>query len=289
MIRPTTTEPILAIDSLPIWAPVEFVEWLKQMQGKLPLKKWNLYLTLISDLRMRTVWDWHASERIKATHSIFGSALSFCMSVEGAMKLPNKPGNMTDAQRNIYFGKVRKHTEALIALLRDTRYSANSATHSGRQTDNAIDEDQLGSTVVRQLENRGELEDGHVVAYYVDEDGVYPLPWHYPESELLDLLSDVIDWTRWEDGWDWNLGLSSSRPLAVAKESSARTIYFSCTLYENLSRHGLQVPFSQLATVANVALCIAPDDLLDEETVRKQVRRYQSRTPPEKLKGEDPF
>jgi len=223
---------------------------------------------------MRDVWDWHASARSSATRELYGSALSLCMDVSHALRLPGKPGNMTAAARAKYFDKVRHHTQALIHLLSDTRYSSNAATFAGRQIGDAIEEDDLAATVVRNLADWGEDEIGHVVAYYVDEDGVHPLPWNYPESELLDLLWEVIEWTHEDDGWDWNFGLSSSKPLANVKQPSAKMVYFVCTMYETLEYHGMAIPFPQLATLANVALNLSDAEQVDEDVVRKQVRRH---------------
>ena len=54
-------------------------------------------------------------------------------------------------------------------------------------------------------------------------------------------------------------------------------IFFTCTLFEQLAGKGITIPFAHLATIANTAMELAVDDQVDEETVRKQVRRYQAR------------
>ena len=111
-----------------------------------------------------------------------------------------------------------------------------------------------------------------MVAYYVDEDGVYRLPWDYPESSLCDLLHDVIDWTEYDDYWDLQ---RSSTPLARAKGKGRHVTYFTRTLFERCAQCGIAIPFAHLATVANVALALQDDKQLDEDAARKQVRRHK--------------
>lgn len=266
-----------SIVGLPKWAPADLVEWLGHAGRKWPARQRNRYIRLITDARMREVWDWHSRARKTATRELYAWSLSFCMDIDRALSLPGKPGDMTKAKRTAYFEQVRKHTRALIKLLAGTRYSSNAATYSGHDTGNLIDNESLAETVVRDLADWGVDEPGHVVAYQVDEDGVSKLPWNYPESELLDLLWEVIEWTHEDDGWDWGFGLSSSKPLERAKGSTVKVVYFTCTLYGTLARQGMKIPFSHLATTANVALNLPASDQLDEDAARKQVRRHEAR------------
>jgi hypothetical protein len=270
---------------LPVWVPEDLADWLRKVGGKAPenIKGWR---PLVIDDRMRTVWDWYSQAKAHASHSVFGTSLSLCMSVERAMRLPGKPGNMTAAKRAEYFEKVRLHADALMTLLEGTIYSANSAISRGKEYEE-IDSDRLAEIVVRDLADWGDDEIGHVVAYYVDEDGVSRMPWHYPESELLDVLHEVIAWTASEDYWDW--GIKSSKPLAYAREPNRRIVFFTCTLFEDLARHGIAIPFPQLATVTNVALQLRVEDQVDEEVVRKQVRRHQLRMSAADASAEIPF
>jgi len=273
-----------SLAGLPKWAPADLVEWLGCIGGKWPAKQRNRYIRLLTDARMREVWGWHSRARGFATRKLYATSLSFCMDIDRALSLPGKPGDMTKAKRTAYFERVRKHTHALIELLAGTRYSSNAETYSGRNTGYVIDDESLAQTVVRDLADWGDDEIGHVVAYHVDEDGVSRLPWHYPESELLDLLWEVIEWTHEDDGWGWGLGLSSSKPLEHAKGSSSKVVYFTCTLYGLLARQGMKIPFAHLASAANVALELPAADEVDEETVRKQVRRHEARAMREKAK-----
>ncbi|HET8553311.1 MAG TPA: hypothetical protein VFL78_00630 [Rhodanobacteraceae bacterium] len=262
----------------PNWIPADLVAWLRKCGPKLPAHMRGTYGRLTTDTRMRSVWEWFLSARQNAKNPEHLGASTLCFDVERALTLPRKPGDMTETKRADYFRKVRHHTEALIQLLRGTRYSANAAAYTGHTMGDAIDPDKLADVVTRDLATWGDDEMGHVVAYYVDEDGAHKLPWTYPESELFDMLQEVIDWTHWDDGWDWRLGLASSKPLTHARQPSAKLVYFTCTLYENLARQDMAIPFPELATLANVALKLSAANQVDEETVRKQVRRYQART-----------
>ncbi|HJU08171.1 MAG TPA: hypothetical protein VJ727_06780 [Rhodanobacteraceae bacterium] len=280
-----------SLDDLPPWAPSDVVKVLPRLVETLPVRTWNDYVRLLTDERMRAVWNWHAVARSNANRTVFGSALGFCSSVERACRLPGKPGNLSAAKRKKYFQDVRRHAKALIALLEGTRYSSNSERYDGMST-TEIEPERLAEVVARDLRGWGDDELGHVVAYWIDEEGVSRLPWTYPHSHLYDLLHDVLEWTEEDDGWDWNLGLSSSKPLEHAQASNARIVYFTCTLYKQLARFGLKIPFSHLATVANVALGLPYGEQLDEDTVRKQVRRYEARAKEEAAsapKRDNPF
>jgi len=279
-IEPTT---LLPIGELPNWAPAEMVDWLRKCESKARVfgDEWNLYVTLVSDERMRPVWDWFAvvgnqwrsvdlSPSLAKARS--RSAFGFCFDVRRATLLPGKPGNMTISQRDAYFKKVRFHTEALIDLLDGTQYSIDSELYGGISSE-PIAEDELIARVDKDLRNWGAEETGHVVAYFVDQDGVSRLPWTYPESSLLDLLGDVLDWTCMDEGWHANF-LQPSWPLANAKGKNVHVTYFTCVLYDRLRRCGLTIPFAHLATTANVALGLDADEQIDEDAARKQVRRH---------------
>ncbi len=273
---PAKVEVRLPLSSVANWAPPDFVEWMRSVANKCPVRPWNLYVRLLSDDRMLSVWAWHDSARFGAPMKLYQSGLSLAMSVERALRFPSKPGNMTPKKREEYFRKIRYHTDALLRLIEDTPFASNSLYWSGRKTD-PIDEDELAEQVVRDLWSWKDDEppDGHIVAYVVNSDGVSRLPWTFPDSHLYDFLIELLDWTRWDDGWG-DL-VTSSNSIAHANTANARTIFFNCTLFVDLDGKGISIPFAHLATLANVALELAPDKLVDEDTARKQVRRFQAR------------
>jgi hypothetical protein len=98
------------------------------------------------------------------------------MDVDRAVAFPKKPAGMTRAKREAYFAKVRLHAEALLELIEDTKFSANSMHWKGMSTE-PVDPEKLSSVVVRDLADWGEDEQGHIVAYYVSEDGVGRAVW----------------------------------------------------------------------------------------------------------------
>lgn len=253
-------------DTFPSWAPADVVDWLRKVaHANVPLIRRTILLT--TDARMREVWDWY----FKTGRDC---GFDLCYAVSCSCALPSFPGDLTLNAREEYFAKVRKHTESLIELLKVTRYGSNCETLAGRTTED-IDQEKLADVVTRDLAGWGEDETGHVVAYYVDEDGVSRFPWNYPESSLCDLLHDVLEWTYYDDGFDWSLGLRSSKPLENAKGVNRRITYFVRTLFERLYQKGIEIPFSHLATLANVTLALPANSQADEDAVRKQVRRYQ--------------
>jgi hypothetical protein len=83
--------------------------------------------------------------------------------------------------------------------------------------------------------------------------------------------------------------MRSSAPIAHANTRNAQVIYFTCSLYERVRRIGGTIPFPVLATVTNVALRLPAEDCVDEDTVRKQVRRYEARRACEDSKREPAF
>lgn len=257
-------------ESFPPWAPVDVVQWLRANASSWPARMTSLYVTLVTDARMQEVWNWYTS-------AVNDKGFRFCFLVGRCSELPSFPGNLQESERNEYLAKVRKHAEALVELLAPTEYGSNSTSVTGISMVK-IEDEALAKTVTRDLANWGDDETGHVVAYYVDEDGVSRLPWHYPESTLCDLLWDVIGWTTIDDYWDL---LRSSKAIERAKGENRHAAYFVRNLYDKLSREGFAIPFAKLATVANVALGLAEHVQADEDSVRKQVRRYKPRPPRE--------
>lgn len=253
-------------DRFPAWAPADVVEWLRHTGWKMPARMSACYVSLVTDSRMREVWNWH-------TDAVGAKGFGFCHDVYRSRQLPSFPGSMSASERKDYFAKIRKHATALINLLASTEYGRNCATVAGLTTQE-IDNDRLAEIVERDLASWGENETGHVVAYWVDEDGVSRLPWDYPESSLCDLLHDVLEWTELDDYWDL---MRSSKPIESTKGAHRNVIYFTRTLYGHIARSGVTIPFVHLATVANVALALPMNAQLDEEAARKQVRRYKER------------
>ncbi|MES2403167.1 MAG: hypothetical protein V4567_02390 [Pseudomonadota bacterium] len=250
-------------DTFPDWSPADMVKWLNRCGDKFPAKQIDLYVRLVTDPRMREVWRWYAD-------AANPGAFLLCHNVHASCRLPSFPGNLGAAERKAYLAKVRQHANSLIELLRPTWYGANSAISAGFSTEE-MDNDKLAEIVEQDLASWGADETGHVVAYYVDEDGVSRMPWSYPASSVCDLLLDVVEWTELEDYWDLT---RSSKPIESTKGTHRHVTYFTRSLYEHLARYGVTIPFAQLATVANVALTLPVDAQLDEDAARKQVRRY---------------
>ena len=178
---------------------------------------------------------------------------------------------MSPKSRGVYLAEVRRHATELLKLLRETKFDRNPLGE--------LSEENLARPLSSFLGSWGEDEssEGHVVAFHVDEDGASTMFYDYPDGALSNTLSDLIDWTHWDDYWGG--GIISSAPIAQANAKSLPTIFFTCTLFEKLAYYGLEIPFPILATVANVALELGKDEQTDEESVRKQVRRYQARNP----------
>lgn len=257
-------------DVFPAWAPKDAIEWLHLARRNFPVRTFNRFITLLTDSRMSGVWEWH--------HEAAGpKGISLCWAVDRCCSLPSFPGNLSAAEREKYFAKVRKHAYALVELLGPSEYGSNSAYVAGFKT-TELDNDNLPEIVQRDLAPWGVEETGHVVAYYVDGDGVSRMPWNYPQSSLCDLLYGVICWSEEDDFWDI---MRSSRPLENAKGPNRHVTYFTRALHERLERGGLVIPFAHLATAANVALDLPADSQLDEDAARKQVRRYKPQPQPQ--------
>lgn len=253
----------------PNWTPRQLVEWMGKSL-RMPEREIILYRRLGTDPRMREVWEWHESTKPSKQRRMFSSASSFCHSISTAMRMPAKPGDMAPRAREKYFQQVRDHIDALQLLLAGTMY--DGASWMG----DVIEPENLADEVVSDLASWGVDETGHTVGYWVDEDGVRKLSYLYPSSEFMQTLSDVRAWTHWDDYWDG--GIRSSRPIRQSGAANSRTVYFTCSLYEYEKRWDRVLPFPILATVANVALELGAEDQLDEEAVRKQVRRYEARS-----------
>jgi hypothetical protein len=250
------------------WVSEGLADWLIGMIDRYPLNDWSTHARLIADDRMREVWEWCVKNCPDKLTPGIDQGIWLCMTVCSALQLPGKPTNLSLAKRAKYFSDVRRHAQALSTLLQDTVYCSDL---NGPLE--PIEPDDLEDVVVRDLQSWGEDEMGHVVAYYVDEDSVSRLPWDYPECVLSDLLQKVIEWTHWDDRWTYSL--TAKGPLDYAKPASARATFFCCTVHRKFASFGQRITFPLLATLANVALQLPSDAQLDEEAVRKQVRRFE--------------
>lgn len=244
-------------------------QWIVRYKGNFSKYRVDFLQALVDDSRMREFWDWLENTPFTCA-PILCSSVSVGEAIHRATRLPNFPGNITPAQRAAYFDKVRKHSRALMELLRGTKFDRTDMRE--------LSEEELEAPLAKKLWNWGDDEDdsGHIVAFAVTPDGEYEMPYDYPRSSLTETLAELHEWTHWEDQWDGNF-LASSAPIAQANSSSTRVIYFTCSLHDWIKRQGAEIPFPILATVANVALNLGADEQIDEEAVRKQVRRYQAR------------
>jgi len=155
-------------------------------------------------------------------------------------------------------------------LLRDTKFDTGISQE--------VTDDEMDAPLGDKLRHwgDGESEDGDIVAFNVGINGVYRMHYDYPGSNLTETLAELYEWTFWDDQWDGRI-FSSSTPIVQTNSDSARVVYFTCSLYDWFTQYGVEMPFPILATVANVALDLGADEQVDEEAVRKQVRRYQAR------------
>lgn len=249
--------------------PAYLLAWLERMGDKLPDRIAKFKRKVCVDRRMGPFWGWLSTVRFKG-HDSLRSSLSVTDSMLRATRIPGFPGNLTPAQRETYFKKIRVHAEALIELLRGSKFD-----HEWMQE---IHDETLAKPLEKALYSWGddESDEGHTVAYQVTPEGSYRHHYDYPRNVLTGTLADLLEWTCWEDNWDGNW-FGSSAPIAQVNCGSAQTIYFCCTLHDSFRRHGVEIPFPILATVANVALDLPADKQVDEDTARKQVRRYQER------------
>jgi hypothetical protein len=204
--------------------------------------------------------------------------------IERATVLPGKPGNYPPKERAAYMLRVRKHAEALIELLVGTTFEG------GGPVGDYISDDDLPEEVRRQLQSRGvdEEPDGRPETFWVDREGIRRTHYFYPWSAITDLLGEVVNWT-YQDDYVSPGGTISSAPIQHARSASTNIIFFNCTLYQSLDQNAAAMPFSVLATIANVALQLPADECVDEDAARKQVRRFQARNPPRDNAFQGPY
>lgn len=262
----------------PKWAPPELATWIDMNAIHLTPRHCAVFRRLATDARMKPVWEWYGTvQDTLGPHDEHDdlSVVSLASMVLHATLMPGKPGNLPPKEREKYLEEVRHHVECLIDLLSETRF--DNHFEKGRRVDvNEKGVEQLIGESVTRLHYCARDEDiGILKAYYADSDGLYQRPYDYPYSHLTEILMYVLNWTNKEDRWDRRL-TASSKPIKQTGEH-ARVIYFNCVLHESLSSYGVDIPFQMLATLANVALNLPPDQQADEDTVRKQVRRYMER------------
>jgi hypothetical protein len=231
---------------------------------------------LATDERMGQFWDWLASATF--THlDTLRNATTVARAIARYTRKPGKPGNLSRKRRAEYFERVRKCALELETLLSGTRF--DRAGWGFGQKD--LSETDCERPLESFFEDRGigniDGPDCGVVAFYGTMSGTRELLDHnFPESHLTDTLRRAYDWTFWDDWWDDNFFLSSA-PIIQSETERSMVSYFTCMLHDWLKGYGVDIPFPVLATVANVALRLPPDAQADEDTVRKQVRRYQQR------------
>lgn len=291
----------------PAWAPVEIKEWFDRIpepgEGPQGYPQFVAFVEkLATDLQMLDFWRWHQAEEAAILNkrkafgkhklavivddkpkiieqdireSWHGGALSVCFAARDATHLPHKPGNMTPGQRKMYFEKVRKHVNALMKLLGETCFDRGPSGPDG-ETLRELDEEELALPLEDAFKLWGKYEDNeHVFAFVVRNSTIYEFPLDYSETHFMEFLHGVNEWTELDDYWT-DL-LRSSKPVTQANTANAKVIYFTRTIYTKLRRYGLTVPFNLLASLTNVALDLPADQMVDEETVRKQVRRYEQK------------
>ncbi len=246
-------------------------DWIEQVEprGNFSVGVLDFKRKLLNDARMRGFWEWFERLEHKSVRYLL-SSLSITESLWRATKLPGKPGNMTPKQREAYFESVKKHTYALAELLQDTIFDGG---HERLVTD-----EELYKPLDEALRKWGddESDDGHIVAFRVTPYEKYNLSYDYPRCALVESLLELIEWTYWNDQWDSRFWGSSS-PIVQSNSRSTPIVYFTCSVFDSLSRDGIEIPFPILATVTNVALDLSVEDMVDEDTVRRQVRRHQAR------------
>ena len=274
----------------PKWTPPALVEWLAKCGDKWPPGKIALWKRLATDERMRPVWEWLRTEwerREARIHDYVASVTlpagktwvcgpstnrftptGLCFDIEHAMFPRGKPGNMPPKERTVYLELVCKHACALYELLCDTRYDLSAILSMSP----AIDPDELHRVLEQDLVPWGEDDEGHLVAYWVDKDGICRMPWNYPECALTSFLMDLMGWTYQDDYWG---GMRSSKMLSHTTGRNARIMYFVRSIYDSVSQDGGIIPPPVIANMAEVALELP--EALSEDTVRKQIQRYQAK------------
>jgi len=240
-----------------------------EAKRRFPPQTRDFLVRLADDRRMVDFWNWLLAVKFSRVPSL-KNAMTVGEAIWRGTRMPGKPGNMTPAQREAYFKKVRHHASALRELLEETRFD--------RDWKSELSDEELNRSLDESLYDWGgdEPDEGHVVAYLVTTEARYQFHYNFPDNALMGTLFNVIEWTHWDDQWDDNI-FSSSAPIVQANAESARGVYFTCTVHDWFAWHGADMPFTILATLANVALDLDADSQMDEEAVRKQVRRYQAR------------
>lgn len=258
--------------------PEYLLETIRRFRGEYGNCRWFDELeALATDSRMREFWIWFSTVRYNK-HDILRNAYTVAQDIVRCTRMPGKPGNMSPATRSRYFERVRKVALELKKLLEGTRFDGGNGIGARE-----LAEDDMGKPLASFLSARGlgdrsgDGPEAAVVAFEGDASGAARvLDWNYPASALTEILCNVYEWTYWDDQWDDGI-FSSSAPIVQAGTKRSRINYFTCMLFRSFERHGVSIPFPVLATVANVALNLPPDAQLDEDTARKQVRRFQAR------------
>lgn len=224
---------------------------------------------LCNDRRMTPFWEWYQSAANEEIHSM-ASGRFLAMQWWHSTRMPRKPGNLSPASRKRYFAQVTKHAGELISLLQGTIFDR---TFGARMS-----EEDLASTVDHFLRNHtpSEGEESHFLTIEVDMEGAKLHDEAFTEGALTSTLERLIAWTRQTDHWD-GMVFSTSDPIAQPNSVRTPALYFTCTLFDWFQSRRLPIPFPLLATVTNVALDVPAETQVDEDTVRKQVRRYQAR------------
>ena len=268
-----------------VWVPCSLADYLQRMAGKLPLELKPLALKLCTDERMESVWKWldvtHPDAREPkgpVARYVFDSLAVF-MAIADSIGLPAKPGDLPPGEREKYFERVRKHAIALIELLEKTRFDC--AWDEG----SLIGEDLLKEPLSKHAYSWGIEEpfEGHIFAVRVDREGVWSVPYDYPDNTLSNMLHDLIGWTYYDDCWGRDL-FKSSQPVKSQRGWRSEVHFFNCTLWEKLASHGVHIPMAHLATIANVVFELDVAKQLDESGVRKQVDRYKSENPVKEIR-----
>lgn len=236
----------------------------------LPAAYGDMVERLCKDRRMGPFWEWYQSAPKEQIHSM-ASGRFLAVQWWHSTQMPWKPGNLSPALRKRYFEQVTKHAEELISLLRDTIFDRRIAAR--------ISEEDLASTVDQFLcdHRPRDDEESHFLTIEVDRDGAKLHDAAFTEGALTSTLQRLIAWTRESDHWD-GMVFSTSDPIVQPNSARTPALYFTCTLFDWFQSRRLPIPFPLLATVTNVALDVPAETQLDEETVRKQVRRYHART-----------
>jgi len=231
---------------------------------------------LARDARMVEFWNWLAGQHFARMDTLRNS-LTVAQAITRYTRKPGKPGNMNPKRREEYFEQVRKCVLDLETLLTGTRFDRAGKGLGYEDLSDADCDRSFESFFEARGVGNVDGPDDAVVAFFGKMDGTRELlDWNFPESNLTDTLRRVYDWTFWDDWWDDNFWLSSA-PIVQAGTERSIVSYFTCMLHDWFRGYGVDIPFPVLATVANVALQLPADSQTDEDTVRKQVRRYQKR------------